>query len=73
MAATEASGLNDRARATLPPQPCSQLSKPFFISWRLFLKALWPSLLKPKVWAAAQEGAELVPAGEGCSCRGQGS
>lgn len=32
IAGTEASSLNDRARAMLPPQPCSQFSKPFFIS-----------------------------------------
>lgn len=55
-----ASGRNDRARATLPPQPCSRLSKPFFISWLLFLKALWPSLLKPK---AATPGRGGCPGG----------
>lgn len=43
-----ACGRNDRARATLPSRPRSQRSKPFFISWRLFLKALWHFLLKPK-------------------------
>lgn len=55
-----ASGRNDRARAALPPRPCSQLCKPFFISWHLFLKALWPSLLKPK---AATPGRGGFPGG----------
>lgn len=60
IAGTEAPSLNDRARATLPAQPCSQLSKPFFISWHIFLKALWPSLLKPK---AAAPGLGCCPGG----------
>jgi len=51
-----ASGQNDRARAALLPQPHNQLSKPFFISWHLFLKALWPSLLKPKAAAPGRGG-----------------
>lgn len=55
-----ASSLNDRARATLPPPPCSQLSKPFFISWCLFLKALCPSVPKPK---AATSGLGCCPGG----------
>lgn len=64
---TETSSPNDRARAMLLPPPCSRLSKPFFISWHLFLRALWHSLPKPK---AATPGLGCCPGGSrATACR----
>lgn len=47
---------NERASAARQPRPC----KPFFISWHLFLAALWCSLLKPKASALGWEGVRAL-------------